>query len=157
MMTITGSDSSVEAFANPSASVVRNCEDEIKEAKKLAKALNTAICNALDDSPRSGRPAVVKERCAAVILRKTTSELPFDGALTHWSSRILAKEVGCSYATVQSVWRSYNLKPHLLRTFKVSNDPLFVPKVLDVTELYINPPKDSLVLCVDEKTQIQAL
>jgi transposase len=90
-----------------------------------------------------------------LILHKTTQEKP-RGA-THWSTRTMAKAVGVSKATVQRVWAAQGLKPHLVKTFKVSNDPQFAAKVRDVVGLYLDPPEHALVLSCDEKTQIQAL
>ena len=89
------------------------------------------------------------------ILEKTTQERPANA--THWSTRTLAAELGVSRSMVHRVWRAHGLKPHLTRTFKVSNDPRFVEKVTDVVGLYLDPPEHALVLCVDEKSQIQAL
>lgn len=77
--------------------------------------------------------------------------------MTHWSCRLMAKAHGVSKNTVQRLWQSHNLKPHLTRTFKLSRDPLFLEKLTDVVGLYLNPPQQAVVLCVDEKSQIQAL
>jgi transposase len=89
------------------------------------------------------------------VLVKTASETPPDA--THWSMRSMASAVGISRTSVQRIWREAGLKPHLVKRFKVSNDPLFEEKVTDVVGLYLNPPDRALVLCVDEKSQIQAL
>jgi len=107
------------------------------------------------DLPRSNRRRDEKVRLAKIIVEATTQTKPKDA--THWSSRSLAKHLGMSAARVTRVWREANLKPHLSRTFKVSNDPQFAEKVIDVVGLYTNPPEDAIVLCVDEKSQIQAL
>jgi len=85
----------------------------------------------------------------------TLNETPPAG--THWSARKLAKAVGLSHTSVQRIWAAHGLKPHLVRTFKLSNDPKFCEKVQDIVGLYLNPPDKALVLCVDEKSQIQAL
>jgi transposase len=106
------------------------------------------------DAPRSGRPAV-SQALVAEIVRKTTQEKPANA--THWSTRTLADELGTSRSLVHRVWRATGLKPHLVKTFKVSNDPHFAEKVVDVVGLYLDPPEHALVLCVDEKSQIQAL
>jgi hypothetical protein len=76
---------------------------------------------------------------------------------THWSTRTMAKEVGVSKATVQRVWSARGLKPHLVKTFKLSNDPTFEEKLIDVVGLYLNPPQQAMVLCMDEKSSVQAL
>lgn len=107
------------------------------------------------DLPRGGRKAVVRQNKEAEIIRKTTQETPPDA--THWSLRSMAEAVGVSYSTVRRVWRDNGLKPHLTKTFKVSNDPDFAEKLVDVVGLYMNPPEHALVLSVDEKSQIQAL
>jgi transposase len=109
----------------------------------------------LEDRPRMGRPATKHKKMASIIIKKTTREKP-KGA-THWSTRTMAQAVGASHAMVQRVWSAANLKPHLTQTFKVSNDPKFIEKVVDVVGLYLDPPEKALVLCVDEKSQIQAL
>lgn len=105
--------------------------------------------------PRSDRRRIKRNRLAQRIVEATTRERPPNA--THWSTRSLAKHLGLDDARVQRVWKAAGLKPHLTRTFKVSNDPLFVEKVVDVVGLYLNPPDNALVLSVDEKSQIQAL
>jgi transposase len=107
------------------------------------------------DAPRSGRKPVVREAVARLILERTTQTRPANA--THWTTRTLAKELGISHLMVHRVWRANGLKPHLARTFKVSNDPHFVEKVQDVVGLYVDPPEHAIVLSVDEKSQIQAL
>lgn len=91
----------------------------------------------------------------AKVLAKTTTETPPDA--THWSARGMAKAMGLSHTSVQRIWNEAGLKPHLVKRFKVSNDPDFEAKVTDVVGLYMNPPDRALVLCVDEKSQIQTL
>lgn len=107
------------------------------------------------DAPRSGRRPSVREKKEAIIIRKTTQETPPHA--THWSTRTMAAAVGVSRSTVGRVWRDNGLKPHRTKTFKVSNDPAFAEKVVDIVGLYLNPPEYALVLSCDEKTQIQAL
>ena len=107
------------------------------------------------DAPRPGRPPVRREEAARRIVERTTQTRPTNA--THWSVRTLAKDLGVSRSMVQRVWNANGLKPHLTRTFKVSNDPRFVEKVQDVVGLYLSPPEHALVLSVDEKSQIQAL
>lgn len=105
------------------------------------------------DAPRGGRKP--NFGLAQKIVEYTTQRQPSNA--THWSSNTLAKELGVSQSRVSRVWRANGLKPHLVRTFKVSNDPQFVEKLIDVVGLYLNPPEKALVLCADEKSQIQAL
>lgn len=107
------------------------------------------------DAPRPGRRAVVREEKEAEIIRKTTQETPPHA--TQWSVRTMAKAMGVSKDTVRRVWRDNGLKPHRTKTFKVSNDPHFVDKLVDVVGLYLDPPEHALVLSCDEKSQIQAL
>ncbi len=107
------------------------------------------------DAPRGGRMPTVRAKFEAEIIRKTTQETPANA--THWSTRTMAKVVGCKQSMVSRVWRDNGLKPHLVKTFKVSNDPRFSEKLVDVVGLYLNPPEHALVLSVDEKSQIQAL
>lgn len=107
------------------------------------------------DAPRGGRKPKARDAIAGRIIEYTTQRKP--KTATHWSTRTLAKELGTSRAMVNRVWRANGLKPHLTRTFKVSNDPKFVEKVTDVVGLYLNPPENALVISCDEKSQIQAL
>ena len=107
------------------------------------------------DAPRPGRTPSISAAKVREIVSKTTRSKP--KASTHWSSRTMAAEVGVSASSVRRVWKRHGLKPHLVRTFKVSNDPKFVEKLEDVVGLYLNPPEHALVLSVDEKSQIQAL
>lgn len=111
-----------------------------------------ALC---EDLPR-GRsfPALSKKKVAEVV-KKTTRSTPPDA--THWSCRSMAKECGISKDSVQRIWDAHGLKPHLVKSFKLSNDKHFVEKLRDVVGLYLNPPENALVFCVDEKSQIQAL
>ena len=107
------------------------------------------------DAPRGGRIPTQRARFEAEIIRKTTRETPPHA--TQWSKRSLAKALGCSDSLVQRVWRDNGLKPHRIKTFKVSNDPRFAEKLVDIVGLYLNPPEHALVLSCDEKSQIQAL
>jgi transposase/predicted DNA-binding transcriptional regulator AlpA len=109
----------------------------------------------LKDAPRSGRiPSMSKEKEKAIV-DATLRTIP--GNATHWSVREMAKMQGVSRMAVQRIWKKYNIKPHLVKRFKLSNDPRFVEKVQDIVGLYLNPPDKALVLSVDEKSQIQAL
>ena len=107
------------------------------------------------DAPRSGRTPTVTTQVQARIVQVTLHTKP--AAATHWSTRTLAQHLGLSATTIRRVWTNNGLKPHLARTFKLSRDPRFQDKLLDVVGLYLNPPEHALVLSCDEKSQIQAL
>ena len=107
------------------------------------------------DAPRPGRIPKISEAKVQAVVKATLHTTP-RGA-THWSTRSMATAQGLSEATIRRIWKRYNLKPHLTKTFKLSRDKQFIPKLYDVVGLYLNPPDKSLVLSVDEKSQIQAL
>jgi putative transposase len=109
----------------------------------------------LYDELRPGGPRSVGDEEVSVLIRKTLETRPADG--THWTCRSLAEETELSKSTVQRVWKAFGLQPHRQKHFKLSTDPFFVEKVRDIVGLYLNPPDKALVLCVDEKSQIQAL
>jgi transposase len=113
------------------------------------------ISGLLRDRTRPGRKKRIDEPKVREVVERTLKEKPL-GA-TQWSTRSLAAAVGLSPATIQRIWKQYGLKPHLVRSFKLSRDPRFVDKLQDVVGLYLNPPDHALVLSVDEKSQIQAL
>ncbi len=110
----------------------------------------------LEDAARAGAPKRISGDAIARIVEETRYGKP-PGEATHWSSRDMAEHAGVSQPTVVRVWQAVGLKPHRQNTFKLSSDPLFIDKVIDVVGLYMNPPEHAAVLCVDEKTQIQAL
>ncbi len=114
-----------------------------------------ARLDGLLDEPRPGAPRSVSDQRVEQVVALTLEATP-KGA-THWSSREMAKRVGLSHMTVSRIWRAFGLQPHRAETFKLSPDPLLVEKVRDIVGLYMNPPDNALVLCVDEKSQIQAL
>jgi transposase len=107
------------------------------------------------DEPRPGTPRKVSDADVERVLTTTLETLPRDA--THWSTRSLAQQSGLSRSTISRIWRAFGLQPHRSETFKLSKDPLFIDKVRDIVGLYLNPPDRALVLCVDEKSQIQAL
>jgi transposase len=107
------------------------------------------------DAPRPGGPRTISDKRIAQVVEKTTQEKP-DNA-THWSTRTMAAAVGLSEASIRRIWHAHGLKPHLVRTFKLSNDPQFAEKLEAIVGLYLNPPEHAIVLCADEKSQIQAL
>jgi transposase len=117
--------------------------------------LTLRLAGLVKDAPRPGRIPKIAARKVRNIVEATLHTTPPNA--THWSTRTMAKAQGVSEATVRRVWKRHNLKPHLVKTFKISRDKQFVEKLYDVVGLYMNPPDRSLVLCVDEKSQIQAL
>jgi len=123
--------------------------------RKWRSRFVAARLEGLHDEPRPGAPRTVSDDAVELVIVKTLEETPVDA--THWSTRSMAKETGMSQSAISRIWRAFGLKPHLVETFKLSPDPLFVEKVRDIVGLYVNPPDAALVLCVDEKTQIQAL
>ena len=108
----------------------------------------------LGKGPRAGKQRI-SDAVRLAIVTRTAKETPKNA--THWSARLLAAEMGVGHTTVQRVWQEYGLKPHLTRGFKLSNDPNFTEKVEDIVGLYLDPPDRAVVLCIDEKSQIQAL
>jgi transposase len=109
----------------------------------------------LEDAPRSGRKKTISAEKEAAIVQATLETKPAQS--THWSTRSMAAAQGVSDTTVYRIWKAHRLQPHRVETFKFSRDPKFADKVRDVVGLYMNPPENALVLCVDEKSQIQAL
>ena len=106
------------------------------------------------DSPRSGAPRTIGDAEVDAVIARTLESVPKNA--THWSTRTMAREMGLSQTAVTRIWRAFGLQPHRQETFKLSTDPLFVEKVRDIVGLYLDPPTKALVLCVDEKSPIQA-
>lgn len=152
------------------ARIVLSCEGPDKASTEVAKTLgldrNTVNkwraryardrISGLYDELRPGRPRTVDDERVAELIHKTLHTKPTDGS-THWSTRGLAAETGISKSTVARYLQVFQLKPHRVESFKLSTDALFVEKLRDVVGLYLNPPENALVLCVDEKSQCQAL
>ena len=109
----------------------------------------------LYEEARPGAPRTINDEKVAALLRQTLQSRPKAG--THWTCRSLAAATGVSFATVHRLWRAFGLQPHRQKHFKLSTDPFFVEKVRDIVGLYLNPPDKAMVLCVDEKSQVQAL
>jgi transposase len=109
----------------------------------------------LADEPRPGVPRSITDEQVEQVIVKTLEETPTDA--THWSTRQMARATGMSQTAVSRIWRAFGLKPHLVETWRLSSDPQFIDKVRDIWGLYLNPPEAAVVLCVDEKSQIQAL
>lgn len=150
------------------ARIVLACADGI-DNQKVARRLKTtaatvgkwrarfveARMDGLLDEPRPGAPRAITDDEVEAVVVKTLESTP-RGA-THWSTRQMAKVVGLSHDSIHRIWHAFGLKPHLTQHFQLSNDPLLVEKVRDIAGLYMSPPDNALVLCIDEKSQIQAL
>ena len=134
------------------AAELRVCVDTVR--KWRSRFLEQRL-DGLLDQPRSGRPRMIDDADVERVIALTLETTPKDA--THWSTRAMARRSGLSHNTVSRIWRAFALQPHRTETFKLSADPLFIEKVRDIVGLYLNPPDRALVLCVDEKSQIQAL
>ncbi len=133
-------------------------EQERVSAATVGKWRSRFVCERLDglvDEPRSGRPRLIADVQVEDVLVRTLETTPKNA--THWSTRSMATEVGLSREAVGRIWRAFGLQPHRVETWKLSKDPMFIDKVRDVVGLYLAPPERAVVLCVDEKSQIQAL
>jgi transposase len=126
-----------------------------KAARWRKRFLKLGLAGLEKDAPRPGRTPTITPAKVQEVVRKTTQEKPPNA--THWSTRTMAKAAGLSEKSVRRIWHKHGLKPHLSRTFKVSNDPEFAEKLEAIVGLYLNPPEHAIVLCADEKSQIQAL
>lgn len=122
---------------------------------RLRKRFHQMRMAGIFDLPRSGAPRKISDEKVAEVVRLTLETKPKQA--THWSTRSMAKRCGLSNERVHRIWKTFGLQPHRSETFQLSTDPLFVEKVRDVVGLYVSPPQNALVLCVDEKSQIQAL
>lgn len=138
-----------------SCDVAERLETSQQTVCKWRKRFVESRLNGLHDSPRSGAPRSVCDEDVAEIVRRTLTEKP--KRATHWSTREMAKSSGVSHDTVARIWRAFGLKPHRSETFSLSEDPFFIEKIRDVVGLYMSPPDNAVVLCVDEKSQVQAL
>lgn len=127
----------------------------VGSARKWRSRFVTHRLDGLTDEPRPGRPRTVTDERVEAVITRTLESTPANA--THWSTRSLAAELGLSQSAVSRIWRAFGLAPHRQESWKLSKDPLFIDKVRDVVGLYLNPPERAVVLCVDEKSQIQAL
>lgn len=128
---------------------------EQKAARWRERFLSQGLAGLEKDAPRPGRTPAIAPETVAEVIRLTTQQKPAQS--THWSTRKMAAVVGISEASVRRIWRAHGLRPHRLESFKVSQDPQFAQKLEAIVGLYVNPPEHALVLCCDEKSQIQAL
>ncbi len=126
-----------------------------KAGRWRKRFLHAGLDGLVRDAPRPGRTPSIPWATVQRVIRMTTQDKPRNA--THWSTRSMAAEVGISEASVRRIWRAHGLKPHRIETFKVSHDPQFAEKLEAIVGLYLNPPEHALVLCCDEKSQIQAL
>ena len=126
-----------------------------KAARWRKRFLKIGMAGLEKDAPRPGRTPTITPAKVREVIRKTTQEKP--SKATQWSTRTMAEAAGLSEKSVRRIWHKHGLKPHLSRTFKVSNDPEFAEKLEAIIGLYLNPPEHAIVLCADEKSQIQAL
>jgi len=126
-----------------------------KAARWRKRFLEMGLAGLEKDAPRPGRTPTITSAKVQEVVRKTTQQKPANA--THWSTRTMAEAAGLSEKSVRRIWHKHGLKPHLSRTFKVSNDPAFAEKLEAIVGLYLNPPEHAIVLCADEKSQIPSL
>ena len=143
------------AAGTPSSQVARELRTTDDTVGKWRKRFIQRRVEGLSDEPRVGTPRRIKDEQIEDVVVKTIESKP--RGRTHWSTREMARNVGLSPATVGRIWRSFGLKPHRVDAFQLSEDPQLVEKVRDIVGLYMSPPDNAVVLCVDEKSQIQAL
>jgi len=135
--------------------IASRLEVNVSSARKWRKRFVEHRLDGLTDEPRPGQPRKITDAQVEEVIVKTLETTPKDA--THWSTRSLAREVGLTQSAVSRIWRAFGLQPHRQQTWKLSKDPLFIEKVRDVVGLYLDPPERAVVLCVDVKSQIQAL
>jgi transposase len=135
--------------------IARRFAVDLKTARKWRRRFAEDRLDGLLDEPRPGRPRTVTDAKVEAVIVRTLESTPKDA--THWSTRLMAAEIGLTQTAVSRIWRAFGLQPHRQETWKLSKDPQFIDKVRDVVGLYLDPPERAVVLCVDEKSQIQAL
>src|SRR3989304_4578207 len=139
----------------PNHAIAARLQVTAQTVSKWRKRFLTRRVDGLLDEPRPGAPRTIRDADVERVITVTLETRPEDA--THWSTRTMARRVGMSQSAVSRIWRAFGLQPPRSETFKLSQDPLFIEKVRDIVGLYLNPPDQALVLCVDEKSQIQAL
>src|SRR5262249_22620074 len=142
------------AQGQPNAAIATELRVTLPTVRKRRGFAGSRLAGRTDE-PRPGAPRSISDEQVERAVARTLESKPKDA--THWSTRGLAAELGQSQTAVSRIWRAFGLKPHLRETFKLSADPFFVEKVRDVVGLYLAPPERAIVLCVDEKSQVQAL
>src|SRR3954451_14162005 len=135
--------------------VARELRLDVHTVGKWRERFRVSRLEGLADEPRPGAPRQIGDQQVEDVISRTLEKRP--GQATHWSTRTMAKESGLSQTAVSRIWRAFALQPHRTDSFKLSADPFFVEKVRDIVGLYLNPPDRAIVLCVDEKSQVQAL
>src|SRR5437867_5288624 len=143
------------ATGKSNATVCRTLRLDRNTVGKWRRRFLQKRVDGLLDEPRPGAPRTVSDAQVERVVTVTLETTPREA--THWSTRAMATRCGLSQSTISRIWRAFGLQPHRTETFKLSRDPLFIDKVRDIVGLYLNPPEHALVLCVDEKSQIQAL
>lgn len=137
------------------AQVAQQLQVSMPTVGKWRKRFVAKRLDGLLDEPRPGAPRTISDAQVEAVITKTLESKPAQA--THWSTRSMAEASGLSQTAISRIWRAFALQPHRTKTFKLSNDPQFIDKVRDVVGLYVNPPERAIVLCVDEKSQVQAL
>src|SRR5947209_2624778 len=145
----------VAADGQANAAVAAALRVTVPTVRKWRDRFADARLDGLADEPRPGAPRTITDAQVEAAVTRTLESRPADA--THWSTRALARDLGLSQTAVSRIWRAFGLKPHRQDSFKLSTDPFFVEKVRDVVGLYLAPPDRAIVLCVDEKSQVQAL
>jgi len=143
------------ASGAPNVAVARDLGVTPATVGKWRRRFLASRLDGLFDEPRPGAPRTISDDRVEALIVKTLEQKPNDA--THWSTRSMARAMGMSQTSISLIWRAFGLQPHRAESFKLSTDPLFVEKVRDVVGLYLDPPERAVVLCVDEKSQIQAL
>ena len=143
------------AAGSANAAIASDLRVTVPTVRKWRARFAAARLEGLADEPRPGAPRTLTDAQVEAAVTRTLEARPADA--THWSTRALARDLGLSQTAVSRIWRAFGLKPHRRGSFKLSADPFFVEKVRDVVGLYLNPPDRAVVLCVDEKSQVQAL
>jgi transposase len=139
----------------PGVDIARQTGFSPVQVSRLRQRFAKERLEGIEDKPRSGRPREVNAKVIARIVGLTLKPPP--KGLTHWTTRDMAQKTGLSHTTIQRIWKAHGLKPHRVETFKFTTDPEAEEKIRDIVGLYLNPPSNAAVLCIDEKTQIQAL
>jgi transposase len=135
--------------------VARELRLDVHTVGKWRERFRISRLEGLADDPRPGAPRQISGRQVEEVITRTLEKAPAQG--THWSTRTMAKQSGLSQTAVSRIWRAFALQPHRTESFQLSADPFFVGKVRDIVGLYLNPPDRAIVLCIDEKSQAQAL